>query len=243
MTMTPRNYEALYKLSRSLHHLDRPFIIDKVLASISALIGVARGGLILVHNGQEIAQVAALSADQHLPREQWQTLLLRGLLGYVYHSHRTIILRNIQTDPRWLPLDGLLKSGSAIGVLLKHEAKVFGLGFFMHTQVDYFDPTRIAMLEEIAGLAAVALNNALIHEAALPPGKAHQLSAPAGNAAPPAAEDAPPDDEPAGAESGPEDDPQGSPLDGSPADGEASAAPRRPPSSVKTYRFTTPSSG
>lgn len=167
--MNARNYEALYKLSRSLHHLDRQFITERVLASISSLLGVARGCLLLLRDEQNISQVEALPADRNIPLTHWQTLLERGVLGYVYHSRRTVIIRSIQTDPRWLALDGLLKTGSAIGVQLSADKRRVGLGFFMHTQVDYFDLSRVALLEEITALAAVALTNAAIYEAAAQP--------------------------------------------------------------------------
>ena len=160
-------YEALYHLSRALHHqnLDTQRIVQTLLTHVGEMTGLTQGVLV-TFTGDDVVHNAYILNKDNIGAESstlWETLLSQGLIGFVYHGQRTIVIRNIHTDARWpaLPDDtNFPKTGSAIGIPLRRGAHVFGVMMFIHNEVDFFNSTRTDLLEEMASLGSVAINNA-----------------------------------------------------------------------------------
>ena len=161
-------FEALYRLSRALHHdnLDTLQIMQTTLFHAGEIAGVKRGCLITFSDDTTIQNAYILnkdSASEEESTELWETLLDQGLIGFVYHAQRTVVIHNIKTDPRWPELpdtSAMPKGGSVIGLPLFRNGDVFGVLVFMHDQTHFFDQTKTDLLEEITGLAADAIGNA-----------------------------------------------------------------------------------
>ena len=155
-------YEALYRLSRVLHdhHLDTQRIMQTLLTTTGQMIGIEQGFLVTFNEDDHIQDAFIL--DQPQPASDlWQTLLDRGVIGYVYHGQRTVYIRNVEIDPRWPELpQTLTQMGSAIGLPLWRHGGVFGVLLVLHPEISAFDGETVALLEEIADLGATALNNA-----------------------------------------------------------------------------------
>jgi GAF domain-containing protein len=163
-----RNYEALYKLARALHQLDKGLVMERVLNAIASMLDLKRGCLLVLRDDSAIDIITPLemnSRQPSIPYHVWETLLSRGLIGFVLHSQRTIVLRNVAADARWINLPQLPQNGSAVGIPLHKNGVVLGVMLLLHPLVDYFDAERVSLLEEIAELAAAALGNALAFQA------------------------------------------------------------------------------
>ncbi len=161
-------YSALYKLARELHHHHRNArkMMQITLTHMGEMVGVHHGCLLTFDKGNAIRSAYVLSADDWVidGTELWETLLAVGVVGFVYQSQRTIVIRNLATDPRWPELPSLLREGSAIGIPLMRDDEVFGVILVLHPEVDYFNDKRASILEEIATLTAGALGSALDSE-------------------------------------------------------------------------------
>lgn len=167
-------FEALYRISRVLHQktLDTAQVIQAALVHIGELIDVRQGCLITFHADATIQTAYILNAGGASAEESmvlWETLLDRGLVGFVYHAQRTVVIHNIQTDPRW-PVDlpdspAIPTAGSVIGLPLARDESVFGVMLFMHETVNFFNKARTTLLEEVAGLTSEAVSNALHYDA------------------------------------------------------------------------------
>jgi len=165
-------FEALYQFSRALHRegLDTRRIIQTTLVHAGEMIGVKQGCLITFQGDDSIQSAYILDADkaaEEASAELWETLLDRGLIGFVYHAHRTVVIHNIKTDPRWpeLPdLPTMPKQGSVIGTPLYRGGDVFAVMLLMHSEINFFDPAKVKLLEEISELVAGAMNNALRYD-------------------------------------------------------------------------------
>lgn len=161
-------YEALYHLSRALHHqhMDPRRIMQTLLGRTGDMTGLTQGFLVTFTGEDVIHSAYILDSDNQLGGNKatlWENLLDRGLIGFVYHGQRTIVIRNMQTDPRWpeLPeISGFPNTGSAIGIPLRRGAHIFGVMMFIHPQVDFFTTQTVDLLEEIAALGSIAINNA-----------------------------------------------------------------------------------
>ncbi|MDX1995545.1 MAG: GAF domain-containing protein [bacterium] len=160
-----RNYEALYKLARAMHHLDKTLMMEQIVTAAALMMGTARGCLALLRDETSIDAACAVPLGTTMTHDEWDALLAKGALGFVIYSERTVIIRNVATDPRWVPVLNWPRTGSAIGLLLQKESKRLGVLLLAHAQVDYFDTGRVALLEEIASVASAALSNALRFEA------------------------------------------------------------------------------
>lgn len=164
----PDRYQILYEISRALHasRLDLQRTLQTVISLTGQALGIQHGCLMTFHEDSSIANVYVIGAsdktglDEHL----WNTLFKQGPIGYVYHSDRVVVIRNIKTDPRWslMPdeVSFIPSAGSAASVPLGHGTGIVGVMLLIHPTVDYFNRQRVELLEEIAALAALAIRNA-----------------------------------------------------------------------------------
>lgn len=160
--------ESLYAIARALHDQDLNVraMLQTVLSMTGQAIGAQHGCMITFKSTGALAEAYILggTGDDDAERELWDRLIKRGLIGFVYHSQRTIIIRDLRTDPRWprLPDTTLVPQiGSAIGLPLTRHDRLHGVMILLHETVDYFDAEGIAMLEAVAHMASAALGNAL----------------------------------------------------------------------------------
>ncbi len=151
-----QHYEALYHLSRELHGLDPLNQMQRIVQRAAGMVSVPHGCLAVYTPDDRID--AAVALEETDSRAVWDPILERGLAGFAYHGQRTIIVRNLATDPRWLRSEGVPQQGSAIGIPLYQHQQPFGVLMLISDQVDDFDSRRIALLHEVAELAAIALS-------------------------------------------------------------------------------------
>ena len=168
MTDHQWDFEALYTLSRMLHdqRLDKSLILQKMLTTIGDIFDATYGCVVTFKDDDTIEEAFVLDIGNQLKEDFWQTLVTHGLLGFVYHSRRTVNVHSIASDPRWSFVRSGPKDGSAIGVPLKNDFNVFGALILMHPAVEYFTQSDIHMLEEVASLASIAITNATNFNAA-----------------------------------------------------------------------------
>lgn len=161
------HYRTLYEIAKALHQssLDIQRTLQTLLSKTGEAVGVKSGCLITFKNPNEVENVYILGASdtpENRNRDLWDTLHKHGLVGYVYYSDRSVVLRNIETDPRWpsLPdVEFLPKTGSAIGLPLGRGTDIFAVLLMVHPDVDYFTKDRLALLDEIVRMASDALSN------------------------------------------------------------------------------------
>jgi len=119
-------------------------------------------------DGGAVDQIFVLGADENpqlRDRTRWQTLVDKGLIGHVYYSDRSVVIRNIDNDPRWSALidsDFLPHSGSATGIPLEHEGIVHAVIVLVHPNIDYFTQEILDFLYEVKDIASHALGNMYI---------------------------------------------------------------------------------
>ncbi len=164
----PDRYQILYEISRALHsnRLDLQLTLQTVISLTGQALGLQHGCLMTFHEDSSIANVYIIGTSDKtgLDEQLWNTLFKRGPVGYVYHSDRTVVIRNIQTDPRWslMPreISFIPATGSAISVPLGQGTDIAGVMLLIHPTVDYFTRQRVELLEEIATVASLAIRNA-----------------------------------------------------------------------------------
>jgi PAS domain S-box-containing protein len=160
--------ESLYKIARALHEGDLHVrsMLQTVLSMTGQAIGAGHGCVLTFKPDGSIGDAYILggTSDEAGERRLWDTLIRRGLIGFVYHGQRTIIIRDLKIDPRWPHIEDpalIPDRGSAIGLPLTRRDELHGVMILLHDEIDYFDPPVVEMLEAIANIASAALGNAL----------------------------------------------------------------------------------
>ncbi len=156
-----QRWQVLYEIARDLYQYD-PLHLGRLLQGFLEHIGqhtsLRMGCIITFREDGSVGEAYTLDLDAFGPG-LWEHLFRRGLMGFVHHSQRTIVIRNIKTDPRWSqPPDDVdsPREGSAIGIPLSVDNKPLGVMLFVHTGVDAFTDESKLLLEEVAVLVARA---------------------------------------------------------------------------------------
>ncbi|MEO1439915.1 MAG: ATP-binding protein, partial [Chloroflexota bacterium] len=163
-----QRWRTLYEISRYLHQQD-PSLSENLLQGVLERIGMhtnLRSGCIVTFGPDDDVEEALTLDMDAMGASLWEHLYNRGLIGFVHHSARTILIRNINHDTRWPtpPADiQAPQEGSAIGIPLRAADNALGVMLFVHPQIDGFDARVTAMLEEIAMIVAQTLNNVRNH--------------------------------------------------------------------------------
>ncbi len=161
--------DALYTIAKALRNQDSnpQEILQTALALSSEVIGAKHGCVVTFHKDDHVNNVVVLGNQEDLEtrRKMWQRLITQGLIGYVHHGRRTIILRDITTDPRWTRLvDAALipHSGSAIGLPMEKNGYMYGVLTLIHPEVDFFDSEIVDWLSAVIDLVSAAIGNAIV---------------------------------------------------------------------------------
>ena len=164
-----QRWRTLYEISRYLHQQD-PSIGENLLQGVLERIGMhtnLRSGCIVTFDTSGSVEEALTLDMDSLGVGLWEHLFNHGLIGFVHHSARTIIIRNINHDTRWPTAPAHIntpKEGSAIGVPLRAADKSLGVMMFVHPEIDGFNAQVTAMLEEIGLIVSQSLNNMRNHQ-------------------------------------------------------------------------------
>ena len=160
--------ESLYKIARALHDQDMNVksMLQTVLSMSGEAIAARHGCMVTFNSIDAIDEAFILGSDPHAQyeRDLWNTLINQGLIGFVLYGKRTVVVRDLQTDPRWpqLPSKTLIpRRGSAIGLPQEKGGRLVGVMILIHPEVDYINRAVVDMLEAVANMASSAISNAM----------------------------------------------------------------------------------
>jgi signal transduction histidine kinase len=157
----------LAKLAIALHL--QPLLPTAVLAAalerMAESVGAAQGAAAHLDDHNDPRYTALLGYFVDGGDVTFWRAMSQGILGFVMHGRRVVIVRNISTDPRWSGMPGLslASGGSAIGIpLIAPESDaLLGAVILTHPQIDYFSSGTARMLEIMGEITGAALAHAL----------------------------------------------------------------------------------
>jgi len=162
--------DALYRIARALRQQDAsvPAVLQTALALTSQALGVRHGCLLTFYRDDKINNLFILGGSQNAEarRESWHRLATQGLIGYVQHGQRTIVVRDLRADPRWprMPETPFIPTtGSAVGVPLQKDGDIYGVLTLIHPQIEFFEAETVEMLEAVADIVSATIGSAIIH--------------------------------------------------------------------------------
>ncbi len=153
--------EWLYRIARALHYqgLNARDILYTALSLTCAALDVKQACILTFKEDGDLRDALLLGARGQDDDTLWHKLIAEGLVSFVQHGQRAIVLRDVSADSRWPRLAGLWQ-GSAIGVPLLQHANLYGALVLLHPQVDFFSDEICDFLEEAGGVIAAAYGNA-----------------------------------------------------------------------------------
>ncbi len=153
------DFERLYRFARELHQQNAYEQMQTVVNASAVWCGAAEACLVLFNPDTSVRSAYAMLTERAL--DVWNPLIDRGLAGYAVHSRRTILVRDIANDPRWVRATGVPQKGSAVALPLMRIERVFGVLMLIHPEIDGFSADTLKLLEEAALTASDALPSAL----------------------------------------------------------------------------------
>lgn len=164
---TETQIELLFQIAQELNAtLDLEQVLRRVLEVTIRSLGAEHGFFFLLDaKGRAVRRFSART-DASAEEIELTTvqLLERGLAGWALHHRQVALASDTSTDPRWIPCyDAPWESGSALVVPLIHGSQPNGLLTLTHSRRGFFSQRHAALAQVIAGLAAIAVENARLH--------------------------------------------------------------------------------
>ncbi|MDP3025112.1 MAG: GAF domain-containing protein [candidate division Zixibacteria bacterium] len=87
----------------------------------------------------------------------------KSILGWVAKSNRTLLVEDVNSDPRYYHFNGLRETKSELAVPIELQGKVLGVLDAQSNRIAGFDEEDLQLLQSVANQTAVALENARLY--------------------------------------------------------------------------------
>jgi PAS domain S-box-containing protein len=159
--------ELLYYVSRELNRrLNLRTQIERTLEFTSTSVSAENGSLILVNDDGEVYDAALIINGSLVSNAaaQLKPQIESGLAGWALRERKPALVRDTVKDVRWQASqdDPNIRptSKSALAAPLLYSERVLGVITLVHSQPNHFDENDQALVNAIAELAAIAVENA-----------------------------------------------------------------------------------
>ena len=167
-----RELMTLYEASQAcLSISDQKGLLTAIIEAAARATDAALGSVMLIdeergeyvfgaHHGLSRETITAVEAELHIP-------LGEGLAGTVVTTSRPVVVADVTTDPRWIPMKTKEPIRSFLGVpLVGRDGQPLGALSLSHPETDAFDDDHARLLSTFANQAAMAIENARLYEQA-----------------------------------------------------------------------------
>jgi signal transduction histidine kinase len=159
--------ETLYNISEQLaSSLDLDWVLSQVL-QLSITATDARDGSIFLLPGTDAPGMSILRRDLSAleASQAIDTVLKRGMAGWVVRHKIGAVIDNTSLDSRWLSfVDDPNPPGSALAVPLIAEDQVVGVLTLDHPQTGHFSYRHLVLMSAIAHQASTAIERARLYK-------------------------------------------------------------------------------
>jgi len=160
----------LVEISRELTTtLELNLLLQRILLLSMQHVGAERATLIVLDASQQPVD-AAIYYNNHLQDytlDQLQSILDQGLAGWVMRTRQPALLSDTSRDERWLArpyeITDRTAAKSAICVPLITSEQLVGILTIIHSRPGTFTDQHLALLQIIAGQAAISIRNAQLY--------------------------------------------------------------------------------
>jgi PAS domain S-box-containing protein len=161
--------ETLLRISTELVvSLDLEQVLTRALQLVNEAIGADQAAIVLLDpQTQMLVYRASLEKDAPLPRggRSLPFHTGEGLAGWVIQQRQSVILPDLEKDPRWVHLypDEPMRYHSALAVPLMVGADALGALLLLSQDPSVFNPEQLRLASAAANQVAAAINNAELY--------------------------------------------------------------------------------
>lgn len=140
--------------------LDLEALLEDIVSDVAQTFGCSRSAVLLKDdNANElvIAAVRGWTINYHMKGERFK-IGEYGIVGHVGATGETYYAPDVTADPYYEVSEDLTRS--EIDIPLKSHGKLIGVFNAQHNELNAFPPSRIQLLEALAGHIATAIENA-----------------------------------------------------------------------------------
>ena len=140
--------------------LDIDVLLEEIVGDVAQTFGYSRSGVLLkddLTNELVIAAVRGWTVNFHQKGERFK-IGQYGIVGRVAATGETYYAPDVRVDPYYQVSESLTRS--ELDIPLKRHGVVIGVFNVQSTSVDGFAPSRIRVMEALAGHLAIAIENA-----------------------------------------------------------------------------------
>jgi signal transduction histidine kinase len=145
--------------------------LDKVLGQVLSLtvdtIDADRGSIFVLDQSGRVSHkiLARWYLPPHQSEEVISIVMRQGAAGFVFRHQQPVLITDTATDERWVHLpDDPNVTRSALSVPLLNHGRLNGILTLTHAAPAFFDDDDLALIINIAGQAAVAVENARLFD-------------------------------------------------------------------------------
>jgi GAF domain-containing protein len=168
--LTQSSLDLLVEISRELTTtLELNLLLQRILFLSMQHVGAERATLIVLDASQQPVDAAIYYNNQlqEYTLEQLQSILDQGLAGWVMRNRQPALLSDTSQDERWLArpyeVTDHTAAKSAICVPLITSEQLVGILTIIHSRPGTFTDQHLALLQIIAGQAAISIRNAQLY--------------------------------------------------------------------------------
>ncbi len=159
--------DTLYRIAVELTaSLDLDRVLNRALELVGEAVGAEHGSLYLVDpSSDKLIHRAVMAGSVILPPGGRQIPLSRheGMAGWVMDNRESIVVENVQYDPRWSNVPGTEHNRGLLGAPLIANHEVLGCLFFTSNEVSAFSQEHVRLVEAAAQQVANSINNAELY--------------------------------------------------------------------------------
>jgi PAS domain S-box-containing protein len=158
--------DFLYRITTGLtSSLDMDMVLSRALDMMAKSVDADMGAILGIDS---ISDNLIYRATLNLPeKERERTLAFsqhEGLAGWVIQSQQSVIVDDVQKDPRWLHIsESDDQPRSAIAALLEANEDILGVVMLYSEQPDHFNEDQLKLVTAAANQVASAMNNAELY--------------------------------------------------------------------------------
>jgi sigma-B regulation protein RsbU (phosphoserine phosphatase) len=144
--------------------LDLDVLLEEIVGDVAQTFGYSRSGVLLKDeetNELVIAAVRGWTTNYHLKGERFK-IGEYGMVGHVGATGETYYAPDVTVDPYYQVSEELTRS--EVDIPLKVRGQLIGVFSTQHNEFDAFSPSRIQLLEALAGHIATAIENARLFQ-------------------------------------------------------------------------------
>ncbi len=159
--------DTLYRIAVELTaSLDLDRVLNRALELVGEAVGADSGTLFLVDPQSDLLiHRASMRYDESLPPGGRQVQIRRheGLAGWIMDNRESLVIDNVQVDPRWAQIPGTEARRSLLGAPLMSNQEVLGCIFFNSDTESAFNAEHLKLVEAAANQVAASINNAELY--------------------------------------------------------------------------------